>query len=118
MSARVLRLLALIAAVAACASPAVVPAPVRVRDTLATLPPGPTALPQLPPESTYGKLFLTLSEPAGYFPSENVVSNETSYLHVLDAMRRIGVKGGAYIGVGPDGTTDARISSPDLTYRS
>ena len=54
------------------------------------------------PESTYGRTFLKLSEPAGYFPSENVVSNETSYLHVLDAMRREGVKGGAYIGVGPD----------------
>jgi hypothetical protein len=54
------------------------------------------------PESTYGKTFLRLSEAAGYFPSENVVSNETSYLHVLDAMRREGVKGGAYIGVGPD----------------
>lgn len=54
------------------------------------------------PESTYGRTFLRLSEPAGYFPSENVVSNETSYLHVLDAMRRMGVKGGAYIGVGPD----------------
>lgn len=63
-------------------------------------------LPAMPmsalPESTYGRTFLTLSEPAGHFPSENVVSNETSYLHVLDAMRRIGVKGGAYIGVGPD----------------
>jgi hypothetical protein len=54
------------------------------------------------PESTYGKTFLRLSEPAGYFPSENVVSNETSYLHVLDAMRRDSVRGGAYIGVGPD----------------
>ncbi len=54
------------------------------------------------PESTYGNTFLRLSESAGYFPSENVVSNETSYLHVLDAMRREGVQGGAYIGVGPD----------------
>src|SRR4051812_3016541 len=54
------------------------------------------------PESLYGKTFLRLSEPAGYFPSENVVSNETSYLQVLDAIRREGVKGGAYIGVGPD----------------
>jgi hypothetical protein len=54
------------------------------------------------PESTYGRTFLKLSEAAGYFPSDNVVSNETSYLHVLDAMRREGVKGGAYIGVGPD----------------
>jgi hypothetical protein len=54
------------------------------------------------PESTYGRTFLRLSEPAGYFPSENVVSNETSYLHVLDAIRRDSVKGGAYVGVGPD----------------
>jgi hypothetical protein len=54
------------------------------------------------PESTYGRTFLKLSEPGGFFSSENVVSNETSYLHVLDAMRREGVKGGAYIGVGPD----------------
>jgi hypothetical protein len=58
--------------------------------------------PITPPESTFGKTFLRLSEPGGYFASENVVSNETSYLHVLDAMRRVGVKGGAYIGVGPD----------------
>lgn len=55
-----------------------------------------------PVDPAYGQTFLRLSEGAGYFPSENVVSNETSYLHVLDAMRRIGVKGGAYIGVGPD----------------
>jgi hypothetical protein len=54
------------------------------------------------PESTFGKTYLRLSEPGGYFASENVVSNEMSYLHVLDAMRRIGVTGGAYIGVGPD----------------
>ena len=53
-------------------------------------------------ESAYGGTFLRLSEPAGYFASDNVVSNEMSYLHVLDAMRRVGVKGGAYIGVGPD----------------
>jgi hypothetical protein len=30
------------------------------------------------------------------------VSNETSYLHVLDVLERRGVRGGAYIGVGPD----------------
>ena len=60
------------------------------------------------PESTYGRTFLKLSEPAGYFPSENVVSNETSYLHVLDAMRRLGVKGGAP-GVGAQGATMADV---------
>jgi hypothetical protein len=43
-----------------------------------------------------------LSEPAGYFNSDNLISNETSYLHVVSKMREIGVNGGAYIGVGPD----------------
>src|SRR4051812_18697616 len=58
--------------------------------------------PATPPESVFGQTFSRLSEPGGYFASENVVSNETSYLHVLDAFRRVGVQGGAYIGVGPD----------------
>ena len=44
----------------------------------------------------------TLSEPGGYFPSDNLVSNETSYLHVIPALRAMGVQGGAYVGVGPD----------------
>ncbi len=43
-----------------------------------------------------------LSEPGGFFPSDNLVSNETSYLHVLRKMKETGVAGGAYVGVGPD----------------
>jgi hypothetical protein len=43
-----------------------------------------------------------LSEPGGFFPSDNLVSNETSYLHVLHRMEQLGVSGGAYLGVGPD----------------
>jgi hypothetical protein len=54
------------------------------------------------PSTDFGRLHVALSEAGGSFPSENVVSNEMSYLHVLDAMRRLGVRGGAYIGVGPD----------------
>jgi hypothetical protein len=54
------------------------------------------------PDSAFGRLHATLSEAGGFFQSGNVVSNETSYLHVLDAIRRIGVRGGVYIGVGPD----------------
>jgi len=54
------------------------------------------------PESTFGHLVAKLSEPGGFFQSENVVSNETSYLLVMDAMRRLDIHGGAYIGVGPD----------------
>jgi hypothetical protein len=53
-------------------------------------------------DSSFAKLVQRLSEPGGYFDSDNLISNETSYLHVLDGMRRMKVQGGAYIGVGPD----------------
>jgi hypothetical protein len=43
----------------------------------------------------------TLSEPPGYFDTDNLISNERSYLEVLPELRRLEL-GGAYIGVGPD----------------
>jgi hypothetical protein len=43
-----------------------------------------------------------LSEPAGYFDSDNLISNETSYLHAVSHLRSGRVTGGAFIGVGPD----------------
>ena len=43
-----------------------------------------------------------LSEPGGYFDTDNLISNERSYLQVLPALQREKVRGGAYIGVGPD----------------
>jgi hypothetical protein len=53
-------------------------------------------------DSAFAALSARISEPGGYFDSDNLISNESSYLHVLGAMRRLGVGGGAYIGVGPD----------------
>jgi hypothetical protein len=50
----------------------------------------------------FATLVARLSEPGGFFDSDNLITNETSYLHVLGALERPGVKGGAYIGVGPD----------------
>lgn len=50
----------------------------------------------------FSALVERFSEAGGYFDSDNLVSNETSYLHVLGALRREGVKGGAYLGVGPE----------------
>ncbi len=50
----------------------------------------------------FGRLVARLSEPGGYFDSDNLVSNETSYLHVLPALRALSVRGGAYLGVGPE----------------
>ena len=43
-----------------------------------------------------------LSEPAGYFDSDILISNESSYEQVLPVLRRRKVQGGAYVGVGPD----------------
>ena len=43
-----------------------------------------------------------ITEPSGYFGSDNLVSNELSYQHVLSRLQMDGVSGGAYIGVGPD----------------
>jgi hypothetical protein len=53
-------------------------------------------------ESTFAQLVARLSEPGGYFDSDNLMSNEASYLHVMGRMRSLGVTGGAYLGVGPD----------------
>ena len=42
------------------------------------------------------------SEPSGYFDTDNLISNERSYLHPLEVLRQRGISGGVYIGVGPD----------------
>jgi hypothetical protein len=55
-----------------------------------------------PASSEFGLLIDRLSEEGGYFPSDNLVSNETSYLHVLAVLADTGVRGGVYLGVGPD----------------
>jgi hypothetical protein len=43
-----------------------------------------------------------LSEPGGYFDTDNLISNERSYLHVVPDFAARRLSGGAYIGVGPD----------------
>ena len=43
-----------------------------------------------------------LSEPGGYFDTDNVISNETSYLQVADQLADAVPAGGVYVGVGPD----------------
>ncbi len=53
-------------------------------------------------DTTFARLVEALSEPGGYFDTDNLISNETSYLHVVGKLPALGVRGGAYIGVGPD----------------
>lgn len=54
------------------------------------------------PDSSFARLLEELSEPGGYFDTDNLISNETSYLHVIGKLEALGMEGGAYIGVGPD----------------
>ncbi len=50
----------------------------------------------------FANLVERISEPSGYFDTDNLISNESSYLHVMGKMRKMNVTGGAYVGVGPD----------------
>jgi hypothetical protein len=51
---------------------------------------------------SFASLSEQLSEPNGDFDTDNLISNESSYLHVMPALEQGGVTGGVYIGVGPD----------------
>lgn len=53
-------------------------------------------------DSAFAALVARLSEPAGYFDTDNLISNEDSYLHPLTILRKVEVAGGVYVGVGPD----------------
>jgi hypothetical protein len=50
----------------------------------------------------FSRLIRDFSEAGGFFRSDNLASNETSYLHVADRLRKLSGAGGAYIGVGPE----------------
>lgn len=50
----------------------------------------------------YARLVETLSEPEGYFNSDNFISNEVGYLKVLPLFAQLAIHGGVYLGVGPD----------------
>ena len=52
--------------------------------------------------SAFASTVASLSERGGYFDTDNLISNERSYLQVIPDLRKRGVRGGAYIGVGPD----------------
>ena len=57
---------------------------------------------RIQPPSTFAQQITALSEPEGYFDTDNLISNESSYQQVLPELRRRKVHGGAYVGVGPD----------------
>ena len=55
-----------------------------------------------PTTTEFAQLVERVSEPNGYFDTDNLISNESSYLHVMGKMRKMNLTGGAYVGVGPD----------------
>jgi hypothetical protein len=55
-----------------------------------------------PADSAFSELIAALSEPGGHFDTDNLISNERSYLHAVTDLEEAGVSGGAYLGVGPE----------------
>ncbi|OQB10219.1 MAG: hypothetical protein BWY17_04335 [Deltaproteobacteria bacterium ADurb.Bin207] len=68
-------------------------------------------------DSEFGALIGALSEPTGDFPSDNYVSNETSYLHVAQDLHDDKLRGTAYVGVGPEQNyTYIALMQPAMAY--
>ena len=66
-------------------------------------PPLPQAPEQIIPPAEFSRMIRDFSEEGGDFLSDNFITNETSYLHVLDKLEELAATGeGAYIGVGPE----------------
>jgi len=57
---------------------------------------------QVQAPASFASRIARLSELEGYFDTDNLISNEKSYLHVVPALRQADFGGGAYVGVGPD----------------
>lgn len=114
---RTLPLVALLAALSACGHrprpEGVAGAPDATSSSAAASAAPSDSAPDAPPEraegapaplsdAAFGQLVAAASESAGAFPSENLVSNETSFLHVVPALEASELRGGAYLGVGPE----------------
>lgn len=80
----------------------------RVQDTPPRTPPVPgnIAISSTAPDSLtaaeFAALSTRLSDGGAYFDTDNLISNEKSLLHPLTELDRLNVRGGAFIGVGPD----------------
>jgi hypothetical protein len=55
-----------------------------------------------PSAQSFASRIERLSEEGGDFDTDNLISNERSYLDVIPALHASSVSGGAYVGVGPD----------------
>jgi hypothetical protein len=53
-------------------------------------------------DTEFWSMFTTMSEPGGTFSSENFVSNEMTFQHVIPTLQRTVRPDGVYLGVGPE----------------
>jgi hypothetical protein len=59
-------------------------------------------LPKQLSDEAFWKLVTELSEPGGFFRSDNFVSNETMFQYVIPELKKTTKQDGVYLGVGPD----------------
>jgi hypothetical protein len=90
---------ALSAAALACA-PTRVPAPATSPPTAAERPS--TGLPARLSDTEFWALIERVSEPGGYFRSDNILSNEAGFQVVIPELLRTTKRGAVYLGVGPE----------------
>src|SRR3989442_299426 len=80
-SVRIARLILLLSLIFAVSSPALSQQPSK-QNSLESI-----------PTAEFARMIREFSEEGGYFMSDNFTSNETSYLHIVDKLRELGVTG-------------------------
>src|SRR5437867_3301245 len=53
-------------------------------------------------DQDFWRLVTDFSEANGFFDSDNLLSNETTFQYVIPRLRRVTKSAGAYLGVGPE----------------
>ena len=61
-----------------------------------------STLPSLYADSTFWRMTIELSEPDGFFRSDNLVSNESSFQWVVPTLQQMARPDGVYLGVAPE----------------
>ncbi len=59
-------------------------------------------IPERISDADFWTMLTTMSEPGGYFRSDNLVSNELTFQYVIPSLTESLGTGGVYLGVGPD----------------
>jgi hypothetical protein len=60
------------------------------------------SLPKSLSDETFWRMISEFSEPAGFFPANNFVSNESAFQLIIPKLTQMTEPGGVYVGVGPD----------------